>query len=336
MSDEWTCTEIEYMEHDGVEVQTWTHNGVEVYSAGKMVTYMVDSGISYQEKVKKGQSCLAPTTFTPSKSGWTFAGWREDSTASGSVLSEKVMERSPITLYAVFKQTITLSYNGNGAMSGSTASQSGTRYYNNGGAYNPSFTLRSNGFGRTYYNFQKWALNSAGGTQYSAGASITLSGNATMYAIWKQVKIPLFPNGGYSFSTSHQNGYSYKRVLNVGSDKITSSVGGSTRNYGCGSIFCNAVLDVTNFSKITVDYQMNVREDSDVWGYTSFGLSGSLKTIASGSSSTKYYPDTIHSNENTSMSRKTETLDISSVYGNKYFEFYCGTNDVTIYSITIT
>ena len=98
MSDEWTCTEIEYMEHDGVEVQTWTHNGVEVYSAGKMVTYMVDSGISYQEKVKKGQSCLAPTTFTPSKSGWTFAGWREDSTASGSVLSEKVMERSPITL----------------------------------------------------------------------------------------------------------------------------------------------------------------------------------------------------------------------------------------------
>lgn len=207
MSDEWTCTEIEYMEHDGVEVQTWTHNGVEVYSAGKMVTYMVDSGISYQEKVKKGQSCLAPTTFTPSKSGWTFAGWREDSTASGSVLSEKVMERSPITLYAVFKQTITLSYNGNGATSGSTASQSGTRYYNNGGAYNPSFTLRSNGFGRTYYNFQKWALNSAGGTQYSAGASITLSGNATMYAIWARPSglsinvIALGLTGGTSWSS---------------------------------------------------------------------------------------------------------------------------------------
>lgn len=157
-----------------------------------------------------------------------------------------------------------------------------------------------------------------------------------MYAIWKQVKIPLFPNGGYSFSTSHQNGYSYKRVLNVGSDKITSSVGGSTRNYGCGSIFCNAVLDVTNFSKITVDYQMNVRGNNGIWGYTSFGLSNSLKTIASGSSSTKYFPDVINSGENTSTSRKTETLNISSITGNKYFEFYCGVNDVTIYSITIT
>lgn len=176
--------EMESMIHDGVEVQTWIHDGVEVYTDGKMVTYMVDSGVSYQEKVKKGQSCLSPTTFTPEKSGWTFAGWREDSTASGSVLSSKVMERSPITLYAVFKQTITLSYNGNGATSGSTASQTGTRYYNNGNINNPSFTLRSNGFGRTYYNFQKWALNSASGTQYSVGDSITLSGNSTMYAIW--------------------------------------------------------------------------------------------------------------------------------------------------------
>lgn len=176
--------EMESMIHDGVEVQTWIHDGVEVYTAGKMVTYMVDSGVSYQEKVKKWQSCLSPTTFTPEKSGWTFAGWREDSTASGSVLSSKVMERSPIMLYAVFKQTITLSYNGNGATSGSTASQSGTRYYNNGNINNPSFTLRNNGFERTYYNFQKWALNSASGTQYSAGASITLSGNSTMYAVW--------------------------------------------------------------------------------------------------------------------------------------------------------
>jgi hypothetical protein len=42
--------ELESMTHDGVEVQTWTHNGVEVYSAGKMVTYMVDSGISGKGK----------------------------------------------------------------------------------------------------------------------------------------------------------------------------------------------------------------------------------------------------------------------------------------------
>lgn len=176
--------ELESMTHDGVEVQTWTHNGVEVYSAGKMVTYMVDSGISYQEKVKKGQSCLAPTTFTPSKSGWIFVGWREDKTASGNVLGSKLMERSPITLYAVFRQVITLSYNGNGATGGSTEAQTGTRYFNSGNYANPSFILRNNGFSRSGWGFYKWALNSVGGTQYSVGSNITLNGNATLYALW--------------------------------------------------------------------------------------------------------------------------------------------------------
>lgn len=134
--------EIESMTHNGVEVQTWTHNGMEVYSAGKMVTYVVDTGTTYQEKVKKGQSCLAPTTFTPTKSGWTFVGWREDKTASGTVLGSKVMERSPLTLYAVFKQAITCyTYNG----SSTRTSTTGTRYYNNGNIVNPSFKLSQNG-----------------------------------------------------------------------------------------------------------------------------------------------------------------------------------------------
>lgn len=181
-------TELESMMyiHDGnsKETELWRYGLDEVYSAGKMVTYMVDSGVAYTEKVKKGQSCLAPTTFTPSKSGWTFVGWREDATASGSVLSSKVMERSPITLYAVFKQTITLSYNGNGAGWGATDAQYGDRYYNNGNTNNPVFVLRGSGFGRTNWSFSKWALNSSGGTQYSAGSSIGLAENATMYAVW--------------------------------------------------------------------------------------------------------------------------------------------------------
>lgn len=181
-------TELESMiyMHDGnsKETELWRYGLDEVYSAGKMVTYMVDSGVSYQEKVKKGQSCLAPTTFTPSKSGWAFVGWREDAAASGSVLGSKLMERSPITLYAVFKQVITLSYNGNGATGGSTAAQTGDRYYNNENIANPEFTLRSNGFSRTSASFINWALNSTSGDRYNAGASITLSASATLYAKW--------------------------------------------------------------------------------------------------------------------------------------------------------
>lgn len=178
--------EVESMLHNEKEVQTWIHNGVEVYSAGKMVTYIVDTATSYEEKVKKGQSCLNPTSFKlPTYSGWAFVGWREDPTASGDVLQSKVMENAPITLYAIYQQTITLSYAGNGATSGSTSSQTGTRYWSASGNYaNPTFILRSCGFAKTAYGFSRWALNSASGAQYSAGATVTLSGNATMYALW--------------------------------------------------------------------------------------------------------------------------------------------------------
>ena len=50
--------------------------GVKVYSAGNIVTYHVDTGITYQEEVDEGASVLSPTSFTPTKQGWTFIGWR--------------------------------------------------------------------------------------------------------------------------------------------------------------------------------------------------------------------------------------------------------------------
>lgn len=156
-----------------------------VYSTGNTVTYHVDTGATYQEEREEGESCLSPKTFTPAKAGWTFAGWRQDTAASGSVLSSLAMGNTPITLYAVFYQIITLSYDGNGASGGSTAAQSSTRYWNSGNVANPTFILRANGFSRSGYNFTVWALN--GGTQYGAGASVTLAASATMYAVWTAI-----------------------------------------------------------------------------------------------------------------------------------------------------
>ena len=99
-----------------------------IYSSSSTCTYICD-GNTYQEAVDGGESCLSPKTFTPAKDGWEFAGWRQDTAANGNVLSSLTMGDAPITLYAVFRQTITLSYNGNSATSGSTAAQTGYRYY---------------------------------------------------------------------------------------------------------------------------------------------------------------------------------------------------------------
>ena len=94
-----------------------------IYSAGNIVTYRVDNGVTYQEEVDSDASCLNPTTFTPSKSGWTFVGWREDTTASSDVLSSKIMGDEPITLYAVFRKAVTLYY-----YNGSTTKQNKSDY----------------------------------------------------------------------------------------------------------------------------------------------------------------------------------------------------------------
>lgn len=269
-------TTIKHMTYNGQKVKKWNHNGVRVFTAGSTVTYYVDSGTSYTEEVDSEASCLSPKTFTPTKSGWTFVGWREDKTASSSVLSSKVMGDSPIVLYAVFKkavtvtyynnsttasstsgyryynngnivnpsftltqasksgwtargwststagnggisynngatftrdssitlygmyfQTITLSYNGNGATSGGVSAQYGDRYYNSGsgGVVNPSFSIAGNGFARTNYSFIAWAFGSVGGARYGAGTVITVDVSNTLFAIWSKNEVVLFNTG---------------------------------------------------------------------------------------------------------------------------------------------
>lgn len=158
-----------------------------IYPNAGTVTYHVDTNVTYTEEIDIDESILNPSTFTPSKSGWTFVGWRKDTTASGSVLSDEVMTGDDVTLYAVFSQTITLSYDGNGATGGNTESQVNYRYYNNGTISNAAFVLRDNGFIKTNYSFVNWRMGSISGTAYNAGASVTLESSTTFYANWKVI-----------------------------------------------------------------------------------------------------------------------------------------------------
>ena len=166
-----------------------------MYSAGSVVTYRVDTETVYQEEVDEGASCLSPKTFTPSKSGWTFVGWRSDGAASGTVLTNKVMGDTPVTLYAVFRQIITVTYyNGNTTAS----SASGNRYYNNGAISNPSFTL--NQVALSGWTVRGWSTNGTAnsGITYNNGVAFTRDSNVTLFGMyqqtitWKLVGIPYY------------------------------------------------------------------------------------------------------------------------------------------------
>lgn len=151
------------------------------------------SGIRYYSASGNSTTASVKVPTGASYSGWTWRGWSAANStgASGSVAysngSTITGLTSGYTYYGLYQRTLTLSYAGNGATGGSTASQTGTQYWTAAGNYShPSFTLRSNGFSLAYYGFVNWAMGSAGGTRYSAGASVTLSANATFYAIWDQ------------------------------------------------------------------------------------------------------------------------------------------------------
>lgn len=119
-------------QHNGRGLKKGYHNSETlIWSAGSTVTYKVDTGVEYTEEVDSGATCLAPKTFTPKKDGWTFAGWKENSAANGDVLTNKVMDSEPITLYAVFSQTVTTNWI-SGEAGASKKTVTGTNYYNNG------------------------------------------------------------------------------------------------------------------------------------------------------------------------------------------------------------
>lgn len=130
--------------------------------------------------------------------GWTWRGWSglNSTAADASVVSESgktIYTLDDGDVYGLYQQTITLSYNGNSADSGSVENQSGTSYYNAyGKTKNPSFYLATNGFTRNNYKWIAWAQGSASGTQYAVGAGVTLSANTTFYAVWERISTPYY------------------------------------------------------------------------------------------------------------------------------------------------
>lgn len=166
-----------------IEIGKASIGDVLVYSSGSVVTYHVDTDAVYTEEVDSGASVLTPSSFKPSKSGYTFVGWRGDTTADGDVLSSKTMESEPITLYAVFRKVVTLTYY-NSVTTPGTWSQN--QYYNNGNYANPTFTLKQadlSGWAK-----RGWGTSDAANASvvYADGRNVELSSDITVYGLYEK------------------------------------------------------------------------------------------------------------------------------------------------------
>jgi len=168
----------------------------------KTITFDRNGGSGSMTAQVAGTSvAINPNEFT--RSNYTFNGWNTAANGSGFTYPDGAIFsfQEDTTLYAQWQQivaTYRVTFYGNGASGGTTASQSASA----------STPLNLNGFTRTGYNFLGWHTNySSGSASYLDGQNYAFTSDASLYAIWvaqTNNNLVFDGNGSTSGSTATQ------------------------------------------------------------------------------------------------------------------------------------
>lgn len=130
---------------------------------------------------------LKISSVKPKRTGWTFLGWAEsaDAVKASRQPSSVYKSNASISLYAVWKKTLTLSYSsaeGTGA-TGLPQPQSAD-IYNSTSSY--IFTIPSEAPSRDLYEFLGWSTDETVPTvSYHPGDTIDVRQDTVLHAVWK-------------------------------------------------------------------------------------------------------------------------------------------------------
>ena len=119
-----------------------------------------------------------PTIGSMEKPGYKFIGWNTTTTATTALTTYTITASNGQTLYAIWSPLYTVTFNANGAESGSIAS----KYVVKDG----TLTFPAKGsLMKSGYTFEGWSLNANGtGTVYKNGESYPITQATTFYAVW--------------------------------------------------------------------------------------------------------------------------------------------------------
>ncbi len=148
----------------------------------KLVTITFDSkGGSIVAPLTRKEGTVLPALDTPTKTGYTFEGWYTDIACTNKFTSTTVPE-SDLTLFAKWNaNTYTITFNVNGGNELSDADKTKDVTYD--GTYGTLPTPSKSGYG-----FVGWYTEAQGGTQVKPAHTVSITGNKTIYAHWKQLK----------------------------------------------------------------------------------------------------------------------------------------------------
>lgn len=159
-------------------------------------------------------------TGTLARTGYTFAGW--NTLANGSGTNYSAGDTFPITantiLYAKWiPNNNTITFNGNGATSGSMSTQTI--------ATAATANLTANGFSRIGYTFAGWATIPTGAVTYTDGASYTMGlADVTLYAVWNTIAPFITTSGTLTALSTTYGTASGNTTFTVSAGNLTSNL----------------------------------------------------------------------------------------------------------------
>lgn len=196
------------------------------YTSGSMVTVLGNTG-------------------SLGKTGYAFAGWNTLANGTGTAYTSV----STFTISAnteLFAQWTpnnnTITFDGNGATSGATASQ----VIPTAG----SATLNNNGFSRTGYSFAGWSTTAGGAVAFTNGANYTMgTTDVTLYAVWLAAgthTVTFDANGGTGSMANQVSNSSTNLTSNAFTRTGYTFTGWNTASNGSGTSYTDGQL--YNFS----------------------------------------------------------------------------------------
>ena len=148
------------------------------------ITFDANGGsgiIRPQTMVASVAQAIAANTFT--RTGYEFTGWNTDPDGeSGTAYTDgqSITPTGDLTLYAQWRQVFTITFDANGGI-GTMEPQT----FSAGVAQ----AISTNTFTKDDYAFASWNTAADGsGISYTDGQSITISGNMTLYAQWRELR----------------------------------------------------------------------------------------------------------------------------------------------------
>jgi uncharacterized repeat protein (TIGR02543 family) len=261
-----------------VSLELWrTNTGYTTYGAG--TTYLEFNGTEYS--TYQNGSNPGKITYNSNTSYFTkdFTAYYNDDGTCNITVRGKIDLPTPgvtsgwqggeVTLTKEAAKTYTVTYNANGATTGSTAAQTKV--------HGTDLKLQQNGYSLTNYKFIGWNTDASGtGTSYTAGGTYSKNENVTLYAQWAlDTYIITFDNNGGAEGPSSQQINAAGGVLTIQTPKMTgyTFVGWDTSPDSITPVYLPG-------DQIFINSNITLYAIWDAWNYIlTFDINGGYGTV---------------------------------------------------------